>query len=76
MSTSAADAAGRLRKPELGVLRLVAQSFRTPRPSPNPPVSEAAIKSHIASILAKLGSRDWVQVAVYAYQHGIVRPGR
>jgi hypothetical protein len=27
-------------------------------------------------ILAKLDLRDRVQVAVYAYEHGIVRPGR
>jgi hypothetical protein len=38
-------------------------------------LSEATVKSHIARILAKLGLRDRVQVAVYAYEHGIVRPG-
>jgi DNA-binding NarL/FixJ family response regulator len=39
-------------------------------------LSEATVKSHIARILAKLGLRDRVQVAVYAYEHGIVRPGQ
>ena len=39
-------------------------------------LSEATVKSHIARILAKLGLRDRVQVAVYAYEQGIVRPGR
>jgi hypothetical protein len=34
------------------------------------------IKSHITRILARLGLRDRVQIAVYAYEHGIVRPGR
>jgi DNA-binding NarL/FixJ family response regulator len=38
-------------------------------------LSEATVKSHIARILAKLGLRDRVQVAVYAYEHGMVRPG-
>jgi hypothetical protein len=38
-------------------------------------LSEATVKSHIARILTKLGLRDRVQVAVYAYEHGIVRPG-
>src|SRR5260221_6781262 len=39
-------------------------------------LSEATIKSHIARILAKLSLRDRVQVAVFAYEKGIVRPGR
>jgi hypothetical protein len=39
-------------------------------------LSEATVKSHIVRILAKLGLRDRVQVAVYAYEHGIVIPGR
>jgi hypothetical protein len=39
-------------------------------------LSEATVKSHIARILAKLGLRDRVQVAVFAYESGIVRPGR
>ena len=38
-------------------------------------LSEATVKSHITHILTKLGLRDRVQVAVYAYEHGIVRPG-
>jgi DNA-binding CsgD family transcriptional regulator len=39
-------------------------------------LSEATIKSHIARILAKLSLRDRVQVAVFACEKGIVRPGR
>ena len=39
-------------------------------------LSEATVKSHIARILAKLGLRDRVPVAVYAYEHGILRAGQ
>jgi DNA-binding NarL/FixJ family response regulator len=37
-------------------------------------VSEATIKTHVAHILAKLGLRDRVRAAVYAYESGLVRP--
>jgi DNA-binding NarL/FixJ family response regulator len=37
-------------------------------------LSEATVKTHVAHILAKLGLRDRVQVAVYAYETGLVRP--
>ena len=38
-------------------------------------VSEATIKTHVGRILAKLSLRDRVQVVVFAYEAGIVRPG-
>ncbi|MDQ6715404.1 MAG: response regulator transcription factor [Actinomycetota bacterium] len=39
-------------------------------------LSEATVKTHVASILAKTGARDRLQVVVLAYESGIVRPGR
>ncbi|MGN9910631.1 response regulator [Phytohabitans sp. LJ34] len=38
-------------------------------------VSEATVKTHVGRILAKLALRDRVQVVVFAYESGIVRPG-
>ena len=38
-------------------------------------VSEATVKTHVGRILTKLALRDRVQVVVFAYESGIVRPG-
>jgi DNA-binding NarL/FixJ family response regulator len=38
-------------------------------------VAEATVKTHVGSIFGKLGVRDRAAAIVYAYDHGVVRPG-
>ena len=73
---AAGSAAGHLSARELDVVRAVAQGLSNAEIAAKLYLSEATVKSHVARVLAKLDLRDRVQIAVFAYENGIVRPGR
>lgn len=60
---------------ELEVLRLVAHGASNAEIAQDLHLSQATVKTHVAAILAKLGLRDRIQVVVFAYESGFVRPG-
>jgi len=73
--TQAGSTAAGLSQREREVVRLVAAGLSNAEIASKLYLSEATVKSHITRILARLALRDRVQIAVFAYEHGIVRPG-
>lgn len=66
----------RLSEREVEVVELVAEGLSNAELAERLVIGETTVKSHVGRILAKLDLRDRVQIVVFAYESGIVRPGR
>jgi DNA-binding NarL/FixJ family response regulator len=58
------------------VLRLMARGATNAEIATAMHVAEATVKTHVGSIFGKLGVRDRAAAIVFAYDHGVVTPGR
>jgi DNA-binding NarL/FixJ family response regulator len=59
---------------EKDVLRLVAHGLSNREIAAELVVEDATVRSHIRRILMKLQLRDRVQIVIYAYETGVIRP--
>lgn len=57
---------------EMDVLRLIATGATNKEIADELAVSEGTVKNHVSSILGRLGLRDRIQAALFAYEHGLL----
>jgi DNA-binding NarL/FixJ family response regulator len=61
---------------ELEVLEQVAHGLSNREIAETFVIEESTVKTHVKRVLMKLGLRDRVQAVIFAYESGVIRPGR
>jgi len=67
---------GRLTERETEILKLLATGKSNAELARHLFVGEGTIKTHVSNVLTKLGLRDRMQAVIFAYESGLIEPGR
>jgi DNA-binding NarL/FixJ family response regulator len=66
----------RLTERETEILQLLATGRSNSELAAHLFVGEGTIKTHVSSVLTKLGLRDRMQAVIFAYESGLIEPGQ
>ncbi|MGK5552514.1 response regulator [Actinomadura kijaniata] len=75
LSPSTSAAMARLTSRELDVFKLLVRGHSNEEMAGLLSLGESTVKSHVQHLYQKLGVRDRVQLVIYAYEYGLLRPG-
>ncbi|MBC7271225.1 MAG: response regulator transcription factor [Streptomyces sp.] len=75
VNTAVADRLERLTGREREIMTAVARGASNAEIAERFVIGAATVKSHVSSILTKLGLRDRIQIVIFAYESGLVEAG-